>query len=779
MNQVYKLEAEHNSLKNKSGDLVGTDTSARMDEIKAQLKDLQSTEFREYLAPENGTMKSFFMAADEVPIIPGLKKTRKTGLPEPGRQGNLEGVEAKPPDIGKTGELVLTDRRWTIDGKKGKGEGILHRDWTKAERQSWGEINDAGYRMLRGQAEVAHDLSLGTFYKAVNERFNGTKVSDVPIEGWQKIPETEVKGTSRLKKYGALEGKYVSDDIWKVIRNRGQNPLVAFFESSDLTKGAVPAVKTYLKLLSKWKTFKTVYNPVSHINNSVGNLMMYNLSDYEYKYLAQSFKELRKGDLSEWVREARNNGLFGNDWTSEITGSTGKRNIDELLEKLRTQPEIPDFEQSLDGVMQLKQWFIESSNAVKEAQGPWKTGAELAKAVGNPLINTAKKPLDKAAKAAQTAYRVEDEFFKMAIYMAERQKGTKPLDSVKAANRYFFDYNDLPDAIKLVRDLPLGAPFISYPALAVPAIVRTAVEKPEKIFAFVAALEGINYASMHLNDELREQGYWDRMADKNALYPSWMKGRTFYGAPNNITAPFTANSYEISLANMLPAGNPFVGQSERSEGWPAFLSAYGAGPEGSNPIVKLIFDLSRNEDWQGNPIYNKEAPESEKWRKGLNYVYQNVTPSNPLFPGSYHQQKLLEGASNEVRKSEEEGEDPNALVGGVVEMANAVSDIFGGGQFTGLDRRENEILFEDALLGSIGIKLRPIRPDQFAESKSFEVQDKNQTLSKWIRGQERLYESNKLSERQIKKDRKYFEKRSEEFSEKATRIGEAESNLMR
>ena len=779
MNQIYKLEAEYKKLENKSGDLVGTDTRGRMAEIKTQLKELQSTEFREYLAPENGTLKSFFMAADEVPTIPGLKKASKKGLPEPAGKASQGSVKPEPPEIGSTGELVLTDRRWTIDGMKAKGEGILHRDWTKAERQSWGEIDDAAYRMLRGQAEVAHDLSLGTFYKAINDRFNGTKVSDVPIEGWQKVPETEVKGASRLKKYGALEGKYVSDDIWRVIKNRGQNPLVALFESSDMTRGAVPAVKTYLKLLSKWKAYKTVYNPVSHMNNSVGNLMMYNLSDYEYKYLAQSFKELRKGDLSEWVREARNNGLFGNDWTSEITGSTGKRNIDELLEKIRTQPDIPDFEQSLDSVMQLKQWFIESSNSVKEAQGPWKTGAELAKAVGNPLINTAKKPLDKATQAAQTAYRMEDEFFKLAVYMAERQKGTNPLGSVKAANRYFFDYNDLPDAVKMMRDLPLGSPFISYTALAIPAIVRTAIEKPEKIFAFVAALEGMNYTAMHLNGELREEGYWDRMAAKNEIYPDWMKGRSFFGALNNLTMPFTASSYEISLANMLPAGNPTVATSERSEGWPAIFSAYGSGIEGSNPIVKLLYDLTNNQDWQGNEIYNEQAPKSEKRRKVTNYIYQNITPSNPLFPASYHNQKILEGASNVVRKSEEEGEEPNRLVGGVVEMANAINDIFTGGQFTGLDRRENEILFRDALFGSIGIKLRPVRIDQFADSKNTELEIKKRDLDKWMSQKEMAFEQGKLSERQFEKDQAHYKKRSEEFTEQADRITEAENILMR
>ena len=367
----------------------------------------------------------------------------------------------------------------------------------------------------------------------------------------------------------------------------------------------------------------------------------------------------------------------------------------------------------------------------------------------------------------------------MAVYMAERQKGTNPLDSVKAANRYFFDYNDLPDAVKLARDLPLGAPFISYPALAIPAIVRTAIEKPEKIFAFVAGLEGMNYAAMHLNDELREQGYWDRMAAKNEIYPSWMKGRSFFGGLNNLTVPFTANSYEISLANMLPAGNPMAATSERSEGWPAIFSAYGSGIEGSNPIVKLLYDLTNNQDWQGNEIYNTQAPRSEQRRKWQNYIYQNITPSNPLFPASYHQQKILEGASNEVRKSEEEGEEPNALIGGVVEMANAINDIFTGGQFTGLDRRENEILFKDALFGSIGIKLRQPRPEQFAESKNLELESKKRDLDKWMDQKGMAFEQGKLTKRQFEKDQAHYEKRSNEFDKQETRISEAESMLMR
>ena len=135
MDKIQQLRDEYSALRKQAGDLVSTDTQTRLNALKAEYTKLEKTEFREYLAPENGELKSFFLAEDEVPIIPGLKRKASTEL-ETIKQGSLEGMGTAP-KRGSTGELVLTDRRWTIDGKQGSNAGILHRDWTKAERESW------------------------------------------------------------------------------------------------------------------------------------------------------------------------------------------------------------------------------------------------------------------------------------------------------------------------------------------------------------------------------------------------------------------------------------------------------------------------------------------------------------------------------------------------------------------------------------------------------------------------------------------------------------------
>ena len=782
LDEVQNLIIERDGLKKQA------DTQGRIDDINAQLKELQSIEFREYTAIENGKLKSFFLHPDEVPVIPGLKTARKTGLPEPIQQGTLEGMEKprtigktglpepiqqgtlegmeKPRTIGKTGQLALTDRRWTLDGKEGEKGGILHRDWTKAERENWGEIHDAAYRMVRGQAEVAHDLSLGIFYKQIDDRFQGSKVSDSAVEGWHQVPNTKIGAKSRLKKYGALAGKYVTPEVWAAVKHHGRHPLLNWTNNH-------PAVKNYLKLLGKWKAYKTVYNPVSHVNNTVGNLGMYYMSDYSPKYLGSAIKELYQGENSALYREARDNGLFGTDFTTTLNMETGQKKLDELLEKLRTQEEIPDLNETLDTLMSIKQWFIESKNAVAGANGPWQTGLELAAAVGNPVVNTAKKPINAAANFMQRAYRLEDEFFKMAVYMAERQKGTKPFDAVKAANNYFFDYSEMPTAFQVVRDSPWGSPFISYTYYALPALARTAVERPEKLFAFAAFLEGINYAGMAINGELQDQGYWDQMAEDEEVLPSWMQGRSLFGGLNNISIPFV-DSYKFGLANMLPGGTPFMGIAEREGVWPAALSFFGPGPEGSNPILRLIFDLANNRDWRGAQIYDPESPSNtEKVRKGLNYVYQNLMPSNALFPGSYHQQKLIEGAANEVRQAEQEGEQPNVLLSSIVDMANATAETLGAGQFTGLDRRENEILFRDALYGSLGIKRRPVRIDQFADSKLHELNKKREGLANWKARHEKDYGEGRITEAQLERYQQQYEAQNLEHEKKGDLIERA------
>ena len=267
VDEIDQIGEEISKLEGKRGDVLDSDTLARISDLKARRRELGKRELVEHVGDEHGTVKSFLFTPDEVATVP------ETNLAHADRGGPrivaVNGAgEAIPP--GPVRDLSPTDRRWTIRGTRKDGV-LLHRDWTKAERQSWGEIDDAGYRYVRGMAEVSHDMSLATLYDTVGRRSDW--VSETPRstrEGdWIEVPSTKVNKKSPLRKYGSLSGKYVRPDVWNGIRNYGRAPFAPG-----------PVGNLYRSLLSRWKLYKTVYNPVTHLNNTYSNVEMLFMGGY-------------------------------------------------------------------------------------------------------------------------------------------------------------------------------------------------------------------------------------------------------------------------------------------------------------------------------------------------------------------------------------------------------------------------------------------------------------------------------------------------------------------
>ncbi|MCW7555520.1 hypothetical protein NX722_23435 [Endozoicomonas gorgoniicola] len=759
------LTEQINKLEKKLGDLINPETRGKLGELKEQRDSIEAIKFREYLGVQDGKTRSFIFTSDEVPKVPGIEEP-KTATQLDGNKDWFRKMKKQP--VRQNG-LTDTGRSWHMRGQV-KDKGLFWRDWTKEERTSWGEIEDAGYRFVRGQAEVAHDLSMATMFDRAARNSDWVSSSPKVVDGkeWVHVPDSKVNKNSPLKKYGALSGQYVRPDIWAALRHHGRAPF-----------GNSLPVQVYRGAVNRWKLWKTVYNPVTHFNNTFSNTEMYYLSGYEAKYLANALKELNQGENSEIWKEARDAGLFGSDWGSSIVkNAEGGTNsvLDDLAEKLRNQPEIPDAIETTDQVMRFKEWFIKTRNAVKGADTRLGSGLELGKAVAAPASQFFRKPVHAMARSAQNLYRLEDEFFKLAVYMSERNKGKAPLAAVQDANRFFFDYNDLPKAVKIARDLPIGSPFISYTWLAVPAMIRNAIERPERLFMLAAAYEGINFAGMSVNDDLQPGEYWQRVEDENALYPNWMKGRTMFGANNSISIPFL-EGYKLSLANAHALGNPFLGEaSNRAGSVPPALAAWGSDWLGSNPL-HVLYDIAWNENWKGREIVSPEASVQEKVSAYTNYMYQSWGPSNILTPGSYHQQKIIEGLANNVAEAKARGEEPNSIAATIVDIANVTASALGGGQFTGVDGMDNPILTRDSALASVGIKLRPVRTEQFYQFEISDLVKRQQQVNKDYRSASLKHSEGRITTEQYQRAGEHHEKRTAEISEKMTKLNEAEQRL--
>lgn len=750
---------------------------AELDALRARRKELQAIELSEYLGQEDGKPKSYVFLRDEVPVVdvgvPPAQGLRPdySGRPVAAADARAVAAPGRLPDVpGADGAtpagLASTDRVWTLRGVDDK-TALLHRDWTEAERRAWGEIKDAGYRYVRGMAEVSHDISLATLFDTVAKRADW--VSSEAREGWTEVPDSKIGGGSPLRKYGALAGKWVRPDVWAGIQGYGRSPL-----------GNHPLVKIYRDALAKWKLWHTADNPVTHFNNLYSNAEMLFLSGYGPKDLADAIGQMRQGEASKLWREARDEGLFGTDWTASILADEGGavRGLMDLAEDLRKQPEIPDAAVTTSKLMDLKRWWLESKEAVRGAEGPWKTGAELIRSFALPPLKAAAKPYGAYARMMRRAYSFEDNLFKMAVYLAERRRG---LDSARAAERvgdYFFDYFDVPQAIRLVRDLPVGSPFISYTYLAVQAMAKNLVERPERMLALLAGYEALNYATIAASEDGAAPGQWWAMdRAEETLSGPWDRGRALAGSRNMIHLPYP-EGYRLALGRAHALGNPFgneAGGKEKNPPLPVVGELWGPAWYGGNPFLGMFVDVISNEDWKGKPIYHEADPQRVKIAKVGTYLAQAFAPSSPVVPGSYHQRKILEGLANDVADARKEGRIHMAAP--VVDAANGALEALGLEQLTGLDRQENPISTRDALLGSVGIKLRPAHFDQGLDFQLGELQQQRRAAMDRLRKEQRKHGGSRITDGQMDQADADYEQAMADIQEKEDRLFKAEETL--
>lgn len=731
--------------------------------LLARRRELEKVELFEFTGGERGKLKSYLFMGDEAGRVPSALRKGAAAIHED-RPG--PGLDSRAMPVVEVGQLAPTERRWTLRGADADGV-LLHRDWTQAERTAWGEIKDAGYRYVRGMAEVSQDLSLATLFNRVAK--NPEWVSPVEKAGWVEVPTANAAGTP-LRKYGSLAGQWVRPDVWAGLRNHGRSPL-----------GTSNLAKAYRAALGQWKLWHTADNPVSHFNNTFSNFEMLHLAGYGARDLLAAGQHMRQGEQSALWREAREEGLFGTDWAASIlSGETGHKGLLDLAEELRAQPEVADAALVVPLLLRIKQGWIESKAAISEAQGKQQTAMEMARAVvkaGSFFGKAVAKPYGAYARVMRRAYQFEDNLFKLAAYQAERAKGLSPADAVQAANRFFFNYADVPEVVRMVRDLPVGAPFISYTYLALPAMVRNAIERPERLLALVAGYEALNYAAMvGSSDGVQPGQYWALAQAEEENSPEWENGRVMSGARNMVHLP-APEGYRLALGRAHTGGNPFGsegGGREKLPSMPVVGDAWGSSIFGGSPLHSLL-DIAINEDWKGKPVYHPKDPDSEKVRKSLSYLYQAWSPSSPVFPGSYAQSRIVEGLANQAAHERQAG--GNGLVPHVVDAANGVAAALGLKLATGLDRAENPILTRDALLGSMGVKLRPQRPGQSLDHELMALaKERKQIEDRWRKVQ-RDFEAQRESQGRLDAAERVYQRDMDAVDDKESRLYDAYDKL--
>jgi len=559
----------------------------------------------------------------------------------------------------------------------------MWRDFTAAERQGMGEIRDGVYRFLRGYLESAQDIATGHLFAEMstasytrdNQPADGDYVQ-VPLTTIGKVSEGQqwqqkrnpagqyVPG--RAYRYGKLAGKWVPLDVWE--------QLAPMFEQRGLLVGA------YLDGLALWKEGKTVLNPVVHSNNVVSNAVAsywaigsdaLRISTYR-----DTFADYRaKG---KYYQEAIANGLFGTEYYSA---------------------EIAALMPTLD-------------HGTLQAIAKGKVSGTLAFIAG-------KMKLAEARAAMQRAYTAEDQFYKLLLYRHMRQKGIKEADAIDFAERYVFNYANVPKGVRVAK--ATGWPFASYTYGAIPMVARTLLQHPERLAATFALLGGVNWLSFTLlGDAGDEEG-------ERKVMPEYMRGRTTTGVQKNIRMPMNAASgaaMYMDISRRIPMGDLFdMNNQAGGLSLPAPMMP-------NNPLFTLAVGVLANKDmftgYEIVPDYDQDFP-ADKGAALAAYFARQMMPNNPAIPGSYSWNKVMNGMAGtlDAEIGPFSGKDYR---GRMQSLPRAVADVM-----LGIKLREVDVKAETGRLVSNQMRLaRDIQSDmrRAARDKSLTANQREREIGK-------------------------------------------------
>ena len=494
---------------------------------------------------------------------------------------NKEAKESQPELTFKDMPEVEVDEHQTVN---------VWRDWTPKERQEMGEIRDAGYRFVMGYMQMQEDLALGRLFKQIAE--NPAWTRNTPSEGYSAVPDTVIPETGGVKRYGSLAGKYVKDEVLAQVMPQAEVPS-AF-------------ARAYRNLLAYWKEGKTALNPVSHMNNTAGNIIMAHLAGVDmwnakaYWDIAQAFRH-----NADWLKEAEDNGLF--------SGSFSKEEIAKLLPEEFTRLE-------------------------EQQESMAKRGFEF---VFNYLLNYGLR------QKMRNLYEAEDSFFKALIYKYAKNRGMSTKDAIDYALGFIPTYDDLPGGARFIRDNAI--PFFAWTYKIVPRIAVSMFAYPHRFIAPAALLWTANMLSYAIAAGDDDDDWWTRFEkgqklreSEEGLLPEYMQGMGAMFNPKFLRLwndPTTNLPVYWNIGNFIPGGQMFdltnqAGGIPR----PEMLTM-------GSPLYTLWAAMGLNVDtFTGRGITKDSDTAGEATEKRATYLWRQLAPA--LAYGGYHFERVLNGLAN-------------------------------------------------------------------------------------------------------------------------------------
>lgn len=342
-------------------------------------------------------------------------------------------------------------------------------------------------------------------------------------------------------------------------------------------------------------THNTARSPVVHMNNVISNFALMDMSGVGTLDLVKAIRSMAAGD--ETYRQAAELGAFGADMaTQEI-----RRNV--------LKPILEEIERDMAGVREGR-LLARFGLLGKIAEGIW----SKAKAVDRKMLDL---------------YRLEDEVFRLALFVRRRAQGIDPQVAADEAREQFIDYDIRAPWVNAARRTVL--PFIAYTYRAVPIVARTVMTRPWKLAKYAAVAYAANALSYLIfpGDEDRE---------RRSLREE-EQGTTWIGAPRMIRMPFGdmhGNPVFLDIRRWIPAGDVFdASQGHDALGFvPSWLQLGG-------PLMLGMEIAFNKQAFTGEPITNDLT--DDPWDRAAkigDWAWKGWVPSAAWVPGSWYWTKI-------------------------------------------------------------------------------------------------------------------------------------------
>ena len=685
---------------NKSGYKAARQLKLIGDELRARgvgnTKKLSKAAYERSLNPESKN----FGAYDGYTVVPLTATVAKSSVDKVVNKVKKQRIE-------KIGNYKLTDtvkdiRDWKVisdDGDFVKLESnkeiTLTADYTKAQRKQMGEIEDAAFNVAETGRLMTNDLSTFKVYEniAKDDVLSLTKLGfegklaegSIKAEDWVKVPEDALNELIKvsgkpIKKYGQLAGKYVPkevyDDLTRIQKLKD--------DDNQIMTG-------YLAINRLWKKSKTAWNPVVHVNNTVSNVILYDLADANYKFMGRGFTELNKGlnkdKNSEIFNLAKQYGVFDVDLVSKELTKQGKEIGDDILSKL-------------------------SDETLGEIGGAQKYSAGVYKKL-------ASKGYDMTAGKLEKFYQMEDQAFRMGLFMDRLSKGMSPAEAAADAKKWFIDYDINAPLINMMRRGP--TPFLSYTYRVVPLLAEAAIRRPWKFAKWSLGAYLLNEAGNAMGpgtEETERELMRDEMKQKlfgmpflpsttiKTPFASERKGRDGESIPLYIDVKRFIPGGDVFSVGEKGIGIPIIG-TDRSVKLPTTLTpSFGALGEIFIPLMTGVDPFTLREI-EGLGLGNDDAVK-------LQHIMSRLTPNVP-------------GTAFSVPLFEKFGKEPG--LGLKAAEYTPFNETFGSKKIVKAFRQAQEGMESqygtkftpfEAIMSTFGFKLQPIEISQLLGIKQAE-----------------------------------------------------------